>query len=120
MAGTMCLGSVYTSSAEGEGQDAGPLEEKRVAPTPRFSWGGGSLCHFLHFGIYLEFSIMEVKKKKKDTVGDLRPPHAQRPCRGCGGGCGGPQQPPRGGRQSRDPGSSDAGPASPSPRAWGH
>lgn len=64
MAGTMCLGSVYTSSAEGEGQDAGPLEEKRVAPTPRFSWGG-SLCHFLHFGIYLEFSIMEVKKKKK-------------------------------------------------------
>lgn len=40
MAGTMCLGSVYTSSAEGEGQDAGPLEEKRVAPTPRFSWGG--------------------------------------------------------------------------------
>lgn len=41
MAGTMCLGSVYTSSAEGEGQDAGPLEEKQVAPTPRFSWGGG-------------------------------------------------------------------------------
>ena len=54
------------------GQDMGPVREEaaaRVAPALGDHESCVPLCHFLYFCVFLEFSIIEVKKEKGHSLG---------------------------------------------------